>query len=210
LQEQYKNICYKGLNLTVSNFGKIICNGKECVHRYNADGYIVCTLRLPNIGYRSVAVHILVAIAFVPNPNNLPEVNHKDYNRANPKADNLEWMTHADNVRYSNCNRPDYHGEKNPNYGNDKLSKKYQNDKLLSKIKQGRPATQNGRSTPVDLFYDGELVKSFDYIVPCCQYLIDIGVADTDNVETVRCQLNRAIRNNSLYKKHYSIKKYIK
>ena len=36
-------------------------------------------------------MHILVAIAFIPNPDNLPEINHKDYDRANPKADNLEW-----------------------------------------------------------------------------------------------------------------------
>lgn len=105
------------------------------------------------------------------------------------------------------CNIPDYHGKNNPNYGNTKLSEKYKNDKELSKIKQGRPAIQNGRSTPIDLYYDDILIKSFNYIVPCCQYLIDIGVANTTNVETVRSQLNKAIRNNSLYKKHYKVVK---
>lgn len=74
-------------------------------------------------------------------------------------------------------------------------------------MKQGRPATQNGRSTPVDLYYDNVLIKSFDYIIPCCQYLIDIGVSNTSNPESVRVQLNKCIRNNSLYKGHYNIVK---
>lgn len=204
MKEIFKNICYKGADVIVSNYGKVIHNGKERKWRYNADGYVVCSIKT-NKGWRSVGVHILVAIAFIPNPNNLPEINHKDYDRTNPKADNLEWITRKDNVRYSMCNMPDYHGDKNPNYGNKVLSERYKNDKELSKIKQGRPAMQNGRSTPVDLYYDGVLIKSFDYIIPCCQYLIDIGVSDTNNPEVVRSQLNRSIRNNSLYKRHYSI-----
>lgn len=206
MKEIFKDICYRGANITISNYGKVIFNNKERKWRYNHDGYVVCSIKIDK-GWRSVAVHILVATAFIPNPNNLPEVNHKDYNRANPKADNLEWITHADNVRYSKCNMPDYHGDKNPNYGNRILSERYKNDKELSKIKQGRPATQNGRSTPVDLYYDDKLIKSFGYILSCCQYLIDIGVANTTDPEVVRNQLNRAIRKNSLYKNHYKIEK---
>lgn len=203
----FKDIFYKGVNITVSNYGKIIYNNKQLRWRYNHDGYAVCNIKIPNKGWRSVQVHILVAIAFVPNPNNLPEVNHKDYNRANPTANNLEWMTHAENVRYSNCNRPDYTGSKNPNYGNHKLSENYKDNKQLSKLKQGRPATQNGRSIPVDLYYDDVLIKSFDYMLPCCQYLIDIGITNATNPESVRSQLNKCIKNGSLYKKHYRIEK---
>ncbi len=87
---------------------------------------------------------------------------------------------------------------------NKTLSEKYKNNKELSKEKQSRPATQNGRSTPIDLYYDGMLVKSFDYMIPCCKYLIEIGEAKTSNPESVRNQINRSIRNNSLYKEHYS------
>jgi hypothetical protein len=56
-------------------------------------------------------------LLFIPNPNNYPEVDHKDGNRMNPTASNLEWVLHQENIRraylkgsYKNRIR----GEKNP------------------------------------------------------------------------------------------------
>lgn len=46
-------------------------------------------------------VHRLVAEHFIPNPNNLPQVNHKDNNPANNNVDNLEWCDNSYNIRYS-------------------------------------------------------------------------------------------------------------
>lgn len=43
-------------------------------------------------------VHILVAQQFIPNPDNLPVVNHKDGNKQNPDYTNLEWCTQQENV----------------------------------------------------------------------------------------------------------------
>mgnify|MGYP002616187008 FL=1 len=50
---------------------------------------------------KQVQVHRLVAEAFIPNPKNLPFVNHKDENPSNNCADNLEWCTHEYNLQYS-------------------------------------------------------------------------------------------------------------
>jgi hypothetical protein len=46
------------------------------------------------------ALHRLVAVHFLPNPNNYSEINHIDGNRHNNCADNLEWCTHRQNVQH--------------------------------------------------------------------------------------------------------------
>lgn len=52
-------------------------------------------------GIVRTTVHRMVAEAFIPNPQNLPEVNHIDRNRANNHVSNLEWVTHSDNMKHS-------------------------------------------------------------------------------------------------------------
>ena len=56
-----------------------------------------------NIDGVQTAVHRMVAIKFVPNPLNLPTVNHIDEDKTNNHASNLEWMTVGDNKRYSSA-----------------------------------------------------------------------------------------------------------
>lgn len=48
-----------------------------------------------------VSVHVCVALAFIPNPNNYPEVNHIDGDKSNNRADNLEWCTHNQNMTHA-------------------------------------------------------------------------------------------------------------
>lgn len=50
-------------------------------------------------------IHTLIAKAFIPNPNNLPCVNHKDQDRGNSVFDNLEWCTYSYNNTYGDANR---------------------------------------------------------------------------------------------------------
>lgn len=60
-------------------------------------------------------LHRLVAIHFIPNPDNLPQVNHKDGDRMNNSVSNLEWCSSSDNVSHAyRTGLKTNHGEKNP------------------------------------------------------------------------------------------------
>lgn len=63
------------------------------------DGYLIVDLR-DGETRKQVKMHRLVAMAFIPNPDNLATVNHKDENKTNNDISNLEWMSVGDNVRY--------------------------------------------------------------------------------------------------------------
>lgn len=66
----------------------------------NRIGYTFIHLKNES-GRKPLRVHRLVAEAFIPNPDNLPEVNHKDENKSNNSVCNLEWCKRLYNVRYS-------------------------------------------------------------------------------------------------------------
>ena len=67
---------------------------------YNqANGYLAVAL-CRDSKPQSYYVHRLVASAFLPNPDNLSEVNHKDENKTNNRVENLEWCSRTYNIRY--------------------------------------------------------------------------------------------------------------
>lgn len=62
-------------------------------------GYMMINLKQKDRSF-TYKLHRLVAITFIPNPNNYPEVNHKDENKANNCVENLEWCSHQYNSAY--------------------------------------------------------------------------------------------------------------
>lgn len=88
----------------VSNKGNIrnIKTGKQLKIQFYKSGYCYIDLYCNGIS-KHYLIHRLVAQAFIPNPNNLPCVNHKDGKRSNNNVDNLEWCTQQYNVNYGNC-----------------------------------------------------------------------------------------------------------
>lgn len=69
----------------------------QCKDTY---GYLYVTL-CENCKPKKIAVHRIVALTFIDNPNNYYIVNHKDKNPKNNKVDNLEWCNHTYNANYS-------------------------------------------------------------------------------------------------------------
>lgn len=64
-------------------------------------GYFLVTLYNTDKTKKVTVVHRLVAEAFIPNPDGLPIVNHKDGNKQNNRIDNLEWCTQKENVAHA-------------------------------------------------------------------------------------------------------------
>lgn len=97
---------YEGL-YQISNLGRVksLRFGKEKILKYgkSGKGYFFVNL-CKNGEYKSYIVHRLIAKAFIPNPENLPEVNHKDENKQNNCVENLEWCTHKYNNNYRTRN----------------------------------------------------------------------------------------------------------
>ena len=90
--------------IEVSNEGRVrsLLRGDPWVLKTQVDkkGYhrIRVTIEREKITYK---VHREVAKAFIPNPNDLPQVNHKDGNKSNNTVDNLEWVSNRDNAHHA-------------------------------------------------------------------------------------------------------------
>ena len=106
--EHWKSITgYDGL-YEVSDLGRVksLKYGKERIlkPRETHGGYLKVALCKDGKVEQS-KIHRLVAKAFIPNPNNLETVNHKDEVKTNNTVSNLEWMSQKDNINYGTRNK---------------------------------------------------------------------------------------------------------
>lgn len=157
-------------------------------------------------------VHRIIAETFLQHPDDFTnqdyEINHIDCNRANNNVDNLEWMRHKDNVRYSiQCGNhictTDLTGKNNPNYQNHILSEIYRNNPQLAQEKLARPGSQNGHAVKIAL-YDSELnlIANFDWIGECALYLQAHNITKAP-INNIRDRILHAIKYNKPYLHHY-------
>ena len=159
MEEEWRNI--EGtLNHYISNLGNIKNFGTKNILKQQKDknNYCYVSFRLPNCGRKLVRkqVHRLVGEAFIPNPENLPQIHHIDNDPSNNNVNNLRWVNNIENTQSKNkiCNigfissyfknDKEYFVAGFRNYGN--LHQKYSKDREICKewLKNRRYEIENG------------------------------------------------------------------
>lgn len=69
--------------------------------RVDRGGYLSVRLSKPGLRSTTLFVHRLLGYAFISNPENKPFINHKSGNRLNNSIENLEWVTHSENIKHA-------------------------------------------------------------------------------------------------------------
>lgn len=107
-EEVWKELIGFDYKYIMNIYGDVIniTNGK-CVFvkkSLNGSGYYRVHLKINN-KHKDFVIHRLIAINFIPNPNNKPEINHKNGIKSDNSIDNLEWVNRSENVLHAFRNK---------------------------------------------------------------------------------------------------------
>lgn len=104
-EERYEVSNIGRIRSWINNKGKIKDTPKILSPYKLTKGYLGVSLSKSPGNSKTFKIHRLVAETFIPNPNNLPQVNHKDENKVNNCSWNLEWCTLVYNVNYGTARK---------------------------------------------------------------------------------------------------------
>lgn len=171
----------KSLDRTVIRSDGVIQHREERImsKRTSTDGYYIAKFNVNKIS-KSIAIHRLVAQAFIPNPDNLPEVNHINTDRKDNNVNNLEWCTHINNVRHSSD---------------------------MGHYKR-RYNEENGRARKIAIYNsDHKLLEEFKCMTDCAKYMIANNICRNDCSESyinnLRSVMGRVAKTGKPYFNHY-------
>ena len=102
VEKEYSDVHGYDGAYVLSSLGEVwsVRSGRFLTPWVNMFGYLVVKLSKNSVG-EIASVHRLLAKHFIPNPENLPTVNHINKSKLDNRLDNLEWMSIEDNVKYS-------------------------------------------------------------------------------------------------------------
>ena len=162
-------------NYSVSDSGQVMNNktGRILKTYAHKDGYRAVKL-YHNRKNKTLLVHRLVALAFIPNPCNYPQINHKDENTSNNCVENLEWCTgkyncnyggHNQRLRETLCRVQPWLGRKHSLETRLKISKIKKGFKHTEESKQKLSEKLKGRPKPKDFGEKLSRAKGFKVIL---------------------------------------------
>ena len=89
-------------NYTIDEYGDVMnAKGIHIKPEKTHKGYLRVSLSNENVKHKRMLLHRLIAETFIPNPDNLPQVDHRNENKADNHVSNLRWSTVIDNLNHS-------------------------------------------------------------------------------------------------------------
>ena len=151
LNEKFRDIKETNNKYQISNYGRVKNKNKNIVLSIkNSKGWYL-TANFYIDGKRiTLRPHRLVGKYFIRNPDNLPEIDHIDFNKQNCRVDNLRWVSRLENIRHNIANNKFYYVScKNKIKINKKYGRIIQYDLQMNELNKFNNAAEAGEKTKV-------------------------------------------------------------